>query len=204
MMSALYQTNTLLNFDFIVLAHAGRHVAPLGHIILKTCGSTRTHYSDSEPTSRCSYSLLLYSYRRSNKHHFIIFGLTRPGIDTAIYNIRSENAKLYTTDVVHSPQQIEVSNNICYMVVCPMERWNYENLAAKTMQEIALTVQQVFKLFTFSLFVAGIRLFHSSKLRNLNISYLYLVLEFKCLLLSFCSASLGNRRKYYSYNSYYT
>jgi len=45
-----------------------------------------------------------------------------------------------------------------------MERWNYENLTAKTMQEIALTFQQVFKLFTFSLFVAGIRLFHSSKL----------------------------------------
>ena len=80
------------------------------------------------------------------------------------------------------------------MVVCPIEQWNYENLAPKTMQEIALTFQQVFKLFTFSLFVAGIRLFHSSKLRNLNISYLYLVFEFKCLLLSFCSASLGNRR----------
>jgi len=85
-----------------------------------------------------------------------------------------------------------------------MERWNYENLAAKTMQEIALTFQQVFKFFTFSLFVAGIRLSYSSKLRNLNISYLYLVFEFKCLLLSFCSASLRNRRKYYCYNSYDT
>jgi hypothetical protein len=77
-----------------------------------------------------------------------------------------------------------------------MERWNYENLTAKTMQEIALTYQQVFKLFTFSLFVAGIRLFHSSKLRNLNISCLYLVFELKFLLLLFCSASLENRRKF--------
>jgi hypothetical protein len=42
------------------------------------------------------------------------------------------------------------------MVVCPMERWNNENITAKTMQEIALTYQQVLKLFTFSLFVAGI------------------------------------------------
>lgn len=74
-----------------------------------------------------------------------------------------------------------MSNDRCYMVVCPMARWNYENLTATIMQEIALKFQQVFKLFTFSLFVAGIRLFHSSKFRNLNISYLYIVLEFKCL-----------------------
>ena len=37
MMSALYLTNTM-SWDFIVLAHwkqsVGRHVAPLGHIIL--------------------------------------------------------------------------------------------------------------------------------------------------------------------------
>ena len=41
-------------------------------IIGQICRSTRTHYSDSEPTSLCSFSLMLRSQRRSNKYQFYI------------------------------------------------------------------------------------------------------------------------------------
>ena len=34
----------------------------------QTCRSTRTYYSASKPTSLCSFSLMLRSYRRSNKY----------------------------------------------------------------------------------------------------------------------------------------
>ena len=36
----------------------------------QTCRSTRTHYSDSPPTSLCSFSLMLRAQRRSNKYQF--------------------------------------------------------------------------------------------------------------------------------------
>jgi hypothetical protein len=35
-----------------------------------TCRPTRTHYPDSEPTSLCSFFLMLYSLQRSNKYQF--------------------------------------------------------------------------------------------------------------------------------------
>ena len=53
---------------------SGTHVAPLGHIITETtvrgytCRSTRTHYPYFEPTSLCSYSLILCAWQRSSKY----------------------------------------------------------------------------------------------------------------------------------------
>ena len=41
-------------------------------VIGQICRSTLTHYSDSEPTSLCSFSLMLRSQRRSNKYQFYI------------------------------------------------------------------------------------------------------------------------------------
>jgi hypothetical protein len=44
----------------------------------KTCCSTWTHYSDSEPISLYSFSLMLRGLRRSNTNNScIVFGLTR-------------------------------------------------------------------------------------------------------------------------------
>ena len=57
-MSALEQINTL-SWDFIVTT-----------VCKKTCCNTLTHYSDSEQTSLCSFSLLLHAQQRSNKYHF--------------------------------------------------------------------------------------------------------------------------------------
>jgi len=37
------------------------------------CRSTRTHHSDSKPTSLCSYSLVLHALLRSNKYQFYNF-----------------------------------------------------------------------------------------------------------------------------------
>ena len=64
MKSALDQTNTLswifYSASSLKQQSAGRHVAPLGQIIL----------IPSEPTSLCSYSLMLCAQRRSNKYQF--------------------------------------------------------------------------------------------------------------------------------------
>ena len=53
MRSALFSNNTL-SWIFIVLGH----------------WSTRSHYSDSEPTSVCSFSLMLRGERRSINYQF--------------------------------------------------------------------------------------------------------------------------------------
>ena len=47
----------------------------------QTCGSTQTNYSDSEPTSLCSFSLVL----RAKHTNFIVFGLTRLGLEPTSY-----------------------------------------------------------------------------------------------------------------------
>ena len=65
MRSALYQTNTLswiFQCQLIETTVCGQ-----------TCRSTRTHYSDSEPTSLCSYSLMPRAQRRSNRYQLYSF-----------------------------------------------------------------------------------------------------------------------------------
>jgi hypothetical protein len=47
----------------------GRHVAPL-----------KTYYPDSEPTSHCSYFLILHAYQRSNKYQSYIFFAFQPDL----------------------------------------------------------------------------------------------------------------------------
>jgi hypothetical protein len=71
---------------------AGRHVTPL-----------LTHYSDSEPTSLCSYSLLLCAYQKNSKYQFymLLFGLTWPGLEPMMYCTRGEYAINYNNDVVY-------------------------------------------------------------------------------------------------------
>jgi hypothetical protein len=60
MRSALYKTNTL-SWIFKVLSHWNNS---------PSCPPTRTHYSNSEPTSLCSFSLMLGAQRRSNTYQF--------------------------------------------------------------------------------------------------------------------------------------
>jgi hypothetical protein len=61
MMSCLYHTRPTVKI-FIVLAH--RH----NSLCLDISLHSDTHYSDSEPTMLCSYSLVLHALRRSNKY----------------------------------------------------------------------------------------------------------------------------------------
>ena len=74
-----------------------------------TCRSTRTHYPDSEPTSLCTYSLMLHVWRRSNKYpcynlwhdwgsnpQSTTLGLARLGLEPTIYYTRGEHANNYT------------------------------------------------------------------------------------------------------------
>ena len=65
MMSALYQTNMVRQI-FVVLRH-GRF--------------TRTHYTDSEPTSLCAYSVLNADCIAENQ--LIVFDLIPSGLETS-------------------------------------------------------------------------------------------------------------------------
>ena len=89
----------------LIQQSTGRHVAPLGQFYQWSnkiiINSTRTHYSDSEPASLCSFSLMLCVYSgEATNTNFKIVGLTRPGLVPTIYRTRGEHANHYATDVV--------------------------------------------------------------------------------------------------------
>jgi hypothetical protein len=63
-----------------------RHVASLGHIIL-------------------IFSLIMYTYRRSNKNNFVVFGLNRQGHEPTIETTEDEHASHYTRDVAYDESQ---------------------------------------------------------------------------------------------------
>ena len=71
MMYALYQNNKLVGF----LQCQITETAVRG----QTCRSTRTYYSDSEPTNLCSYSLMLHTQWRSNKYKFYSLNVDMTG-----------------------------------------------------------------------------------------------------------------------------
>ena len=64
------------------------------------CRTTRTHYSDSEPTSLCNLSLMFLAYRRSNKYQFYIFGFILPGLEPMIYRTPGKHANQYAPNAV--------------------------------------------------------------------------------------------------------
>jgi len=68
---------------------ADRHVAILGHIIL----------IPSQPVFALSPKCCVLSGEATNTN-FIVFGLTRPGLERTIYRTRGEHANNYTTDKV--------------------------------------------------------------------------------------------------------
>ena len=57
----------------------GRHIAPLGHIILIL----------SQPVCR-----------EATNSNFIVFGLTRPGLEPTMYSTRGEHVNHYATDAI--------------------------------------------------------------------------------------------------------
>jgi hypothetical protein len=68
---------------------AGRHVAPLRHIILIL----------SQPVFALSPECCVLSGEATNTN-FKVFGLTRPGLESTIYRTRGEHANHYATDAV--------------------------------------------------------------------------------------------------------
>jgi hypothetical protein len=66
---------------------AGRHVAPLEHIILIS----------SKPVFAISPCVLSGEATNTN---FIVFGLTRPGLEHTFYSTRGKHANHYATDAV--------------------------------------------------------------------------------------------------------
>jgi hypothetical protein len=90
----------------------------------ETGRSTRAHYSASEPTSLCSFSLMLCAKRGSKKKWF---GLTRH----AIYLTRGEHADHYTTYAVimyakHCPEKNHIiwsSSRVLLEGTCIATKW---------------------------------------------------------------------------------
>ena len=68
---------------------AGRHVAPLRHIILIS----------SQPVFDISPWCCVLSGEATNTN-FIVFGLTQPGLEPTIYRTRGEHANHYATNTV--------------------------------------------------------------------------------------------------------
>ena len=96
-MSALYKINTL-GWIFIVLTHrnnAGRHVAPLGHIILVS----------SHPV-----------IGKSNKWHFIVFAVTRPVLEPPIYHTWCRHRCDWYENKVWNRQHTTVSNIALHVI----------------------------------------------------------------------------------------
>ena len=67
----------------------GRHVAPLGHVIMIL----------SQPVFSLSPECCVLSGEATNTN-FIVFGSTRPGLEPTIYRTRGEHANHYATDAV--------------------------------------------------------------------------------------------------------
>ena len=67
-----------------------RHVAPQGHIIL----------IPSQPVFALTHSCSVLRVEATNTN-FIVFGLTRLGLEPTIYRTRGEHAGHYTTDAIH-------------------------------------------------------------------------------------------------------
>ena len=89
MRSALYQTNTLSCF-FLQCQLTETTVRG------QTCHSTRTYYPDSEPTSLCSFFLMMRAQRRSNKYQFYSLWLTRSGL----FSVKMKIHKIFQNSVV--------------------------------------------------------------------------------------------------------
>jgi hypothetical protein len=88
MRSALYCTDTpswiLYSVRSLKQQSADRHVAPVGHIILIPILSHKCCALSGEATNT----------------NFIVFVLTRSGLEPTIFRTRREHANYYTTDVV--------------------------------------------------------------------------------------------------------
>ena len=69
---------------------AERHVAPLGYIIL----------IPSQPVFALSHERCVFS-GKATYTNFIVFGLTRPGLEPNIYRTWGEHANHYITDAVY-------------------------------------------------------------------------------------------------------
>ena len=90
MRSALYQTKLATRLGGFVYCQLTETT-----VREQTCRPTRTHYPESEPTSPCLFSLMLwFSGEERNT------GLTRPVLEPTIYmyHTRGEHANHYTTD----------------------------------------------------------------------------------------------------------
>ena len=104
MRSGLFQTKGLVGFEYCQLIGNKNY----GLI----CRSTRTHYPDSEPTSLCSFSLMMHALREETNTNIIVIGLTRWRLEPAIYHPGEEHANCYTIDAIQLVlMSIMVDNN---------------------------------------------------------------------------------------------
>ena len=113
-----------LEFDFYSASSlkqqsTGRHVAPLGHIFL----------IPSQPVFALSPYWCVLS-REATNTNFIVFCLTRPGLESMIYRTWDKHANHYATDAVKNLKYVNVYNNrymnfpYCWNnVILTLESW---------------------------------------------------------------------------------
>ena len=75
----------------------------------QTCRSTRTQYSDSEPTSLCSYSLMTRVQRRSSKYQFSILWFDPTWARTHDLPHWRRARNYYAIDVVYQCNQLQTN-----------------------------------------------------------------------------------------------
>ena len=84
----LFNTNSAI-FQLYHQQSAGRHIAPLGHIIL----------IPSQPVFALTPYCCVLNEEAKNTN-FIVFGLSQPRLEPTIYRTRCEHANQHTTDAV--------------------------------------------------------------------------------------------------------
>ena len=102
---ALFQTNMLIWIFIVELTETT--------VRGQTRCSTPTHYSDSEPTSLCSFSLMPHAQRRSIKYQFHSLWFDPTGIEPTIQHTRGEHANHYTNDAVSEVNKCGIPVHRC-------------------------------------------------------------------------------------------
>ena len=101
---------------------ADRHVAPLWYVIV----------IPSQPVITLTNLYCVLSGEATNTN-FMIFGLTRPGIEPTIYHIRDEHANHYTTNAIYFElrtldKQTVINIEICNKCLCDNDPQKYRNI----------------------------------------------------------------------------
>ena len=158
----MYQINTLSWFCFNVLSYLNNNYSA-------GCCSTQTHYSDSEPNSICSFSLMLLVSWRSSKYQF--------------YSLLFDQTGDETIDLLHSMSISQLLHHTSGLYYC-CTLCQYPNYY--TTQAVYIITIDHASIVVFVSFVASYRVSRDyiihlhwyERLYTLTVNYNYCIVEF--------------------------